>query len=239
MINISNNHPVSWPQASAPVVAPVSAVSAVKPVQDGRGDGQAGLGGGRGGAATPAQRREAARNAGSEPPAGPEAAPLLPREANKGSADAPSDMALKREQAEAKKAEQAERAQKAEEQSKKLQLQEVLTSVWQASAAVVDRVLARSSAGEADAVGNQSDTSPSLGVASAMLTPRKVVAPEQPALPPVEPLPWPVMPEDSSAAQAPVIDVDPRPVQEVVAYDEHGNSSLAPLEAGSLVSERV
>jgi hypothetical protein len=25
----------------------------------------------------------------------------------------------------------------------------------------------------------------------------------------------------------------------VVAYDENGNSSLAPLEAGSLVSERV
>lgn len=237
MINISTNHPVSWPQASAPVVAPVSAVTAVKPVQDGRGESQAGLGGGRGGAV--AQRREAARGAATESPASPEAAPLLPREAAKGAATAPTNAAQKREQAAAKQAEQAEQAQKAEEQSKKLQLQEVLTSVWQASAAVVDRVLGRPSGADADVPGTQSDTSPSLGVLSAMQTPRKLMAPEQPAQPAVEPLPWPVMPEDSSAAQAPAIDVDPRPVQEVVAYDEHGNSSLAPLEAGSLVSERV
>ena len=239
MINISTNHAVSWPQPVSAAVAPVSAVTAVKPVQEGRGDGQASLGGGRQGASAQTQRREGGRNAGVEVSVSPEAAPLLPREAAQDAATAPSDAAMKKEQAAAKQAEQADQAQKAEEQSKKLQLQEVLTNVWQASAAVVDRVLGRTTGADADAPGNQSDTSPSIGVVSAMQTPRKVAVPEQAARPPVEPLPWPVIPEGSAQAEALAADVDPRPVQEVVAYDENGNSSLAPLEAGSLVSERV
>lgn len=226
MINISTNHVVSWPQATAPVVAPVSAVTAVRPVQDGRGESQAGLGGGQGGAA--AQRREASRSAASETAATPEAAPLLPREAAKSAAAMPATAAQNKELAAAKQAEQDELVKKAEEQSTKLQLQEALTRVWQASAAVVERALA-----------SNSDTASRLAVSSDTQAPRKLMPPEQPEQPPVESLPWPVMPEDGSAAQASAIDVDPRPVQEVVAYDEHGNSSLAPLEAGSLVSERV
>ncbi|WP_439112984.1 hypothetical protein [Hydrogenophaga sp.] len=244
MINISTNHTVSWPQPVSPAVPAVSAVTAVKPAQEGRQEGQASLGGGREGASAQAQRREGGRSAGVEVSVSPEAAPLLPREAAQSAAPALSEASVKTEQAAAKQqAEPAEQAQKAEEQSKKLQLQAVLTNVWQASAAVVDHVLGRTAALDADLPGNQSDTSPSLGVLSAMQAPRKMAAPEREteraAQAPRETLPWPVMPEGSAQAEALLADVDPRPLQEVVAYDENGNSSLAPLEAGSLVSERV
>jgi hypothetical protein len=111
MINISTNHAVSWPQPVSAAVAPVSAVTAVKPVQEGRGDGQASLGGGREGAPGQAQRREGGRNAGVEVSVSPEAAPLLPREAAQAAATAHSDATMKKEQAAAKQAEQAERAQ--------------------------------------------------------------------------------------------------------------------------------
>ena len=39
---------------------------------------------------------------------------------------------------------------------------------------------------------------------------------------------------EEAAAVAPEV-----PGGEVIAYDEHGNSSLAPLEAGTLLSEKA
>jgi hypothetical protein len=58
--------------------------------------------------------------------------------------------------------------------------------------------------------------------------------------PTLEPLPWPVMPEDPALAIAgKAAQAELAPVQEVVAYDERGNSSLAPLETGVLIDQRV
>ena len=73
-------------------------------------------------------------------------------------------------------------------------LKDVLTNVWQASAAVVEQAL-----------GLEKST------------------PDKPA--------------DTVALAAAA--QDDTPGAEVVAYDERGNSSLAPLEAGSLISHRV
>jgi hypothetical protein len=73
----------------------------------------------------------------------------------------------------------------------------VLTNVWQASAAVVDRALGR----EPSTPGAQSDKSPELSQVATTL-------------------------QDN-------------PAVDVVAYDDRGNSSFAPLDPGSHFSQRV
>ena len=161
-------------------------------------------------------RRGQTQNGGAPaadaPEASSEAAPLLPRERTDGG----------REQASAEtadaaaQAEQRERAQdKAEDKAAKLKLQEVLANVWKASAAVVDAVLGRNADGVISAQSDdpaRSSPDPSL-VAAAQLLPGEV-------------------PQADSVT-------DLRDTQDVVAYDERGASSLAPLESGSLVNQRV
>jgi hypothetical protein len=98
----------------------------------------------------------------------------------------------------------------AEEKALKRQLQDVLSDVWKASAAVVDVVLGRDAAA-ADAAGP--------GTTSAGDSTRSTAVPAA-----------------NDAVQDPAV---ARLPQDVMAYDAQGNSSWAPLEAGSLLSRRV
>ncbi len=214
MLSINSGPAVAWPTAAPVTVAPVTAVTAITPAQRSSGDGNAGLDSGRRGQ-TPNGGAPAAAVADA-----PEAAPLLPRERTDGG----------REQASTDTAEAAARAElrqkalekaegQAEEKAAELKLQDVLANVWKASAAVVDAVLGRNAAG---AVSARNDDNPAQSVADHSLA---VAAP---------------LPRgDAQAADAADAFVDPRDAQDVVAYDERGASSLAPLESGSLISRRV
>ena len=146
MLNINTSQPVSWSTAPPPSAVPVAAVPAVGAVQaaardgqsdpsgrhgQGQGRSQAGLGDGLGRSAERGSR-------------GLQAAPLLPRE--KSGRDESGSPAAQAEEARVQAERLEEEEQQAREQAeRKLQLQEVLASVWKASAAVVDVVLGRES----------------------------------------------------------------------------------------------
>ncbi len=108
-------------------------------------------------------------------------------------------------------------AEQAAEAARRAQRLDLLANVWKASAAVVERVLGL----EEGAAVNRANASP----AASGRQPVEQLA-----------LPWPVMPEDARSTRT---RADFSAPQEVVAYDERGNSSLAPLEAGVLISRRV
>lgn len=236
MINISTNSPVSWPTPPSAAVAPVAATPAIKPVQSGGRETQTDL----------ESRREARR---AQVKVDDEASPaptLLPRPA---ASDPQSQAAAQvREAAAVQRTEQAVKKAEADKVVHKKameRLQDVLSSMWAASAAVVDQALGNEPKGEA-LPGNQSDTAPDLSAVAASTMSRRQAARLADAVPtpqggePAAPqgMPWPVMPpatEDASALGTP----PEVPGGEVIAYDEHGNSSLAPLEAGSIISERV
>lgn len=243
MISVSTNQVVSWPTPASQAVQPVSGVAAVQPVRETGRDGQAGLGAGRDGqTATP--RPAGARAGGADrETAPPESAPLLPRSYGRNGAEAageaaPAEPAPQQAKEKAEKAEEARQAaaqQQADEKAdaaERLPLQAVLTNVWQASAAVVERALVRITGADTDAAGvvRAAGNEPAAGARRPLLPPAVTQSP-------VEPLPWPVMP--ATEAAVPGAPAEIRPVEDVVAYDEHGNSSWAPLEAGSLISQRV
>jgi hypothetical protein len=218
MLNISSPAPVIWPSATATGVAPVSATTPVTPVQATARDAQTNLGQRQERPMPDSVRRSAAPSAeGSAEPGAADAAPLLPRE----SPDSPDGQASP-ELAEAKAERQKAEAQ-AEEKALKQQLQDVLSNVWKASAAVVEVVLGREAemaeAGKVDAAAQAERPE------AANPAPRAAQArPGAPA---------------QAANDAVVERVAARAAQDVVAYDAHGNSSWAPLEAGSLLSRRV
>jgi hypothetical protein len=213
MLNISTSQPVSWSTAPAPpALAPVGAVPSVGAAQPSARDGQADSGrSGQGsprGAAMPVARASGDGKANTV-----QAAPLLPREHTEDSASSPaSQVDEARQRAEQQKDEDTKAREKAEQ---KLQLQEVLASVWKASAAVVDVVLGRESAEAANAVDAEAvgKVPPAAGL----------------------PAPSPVSgTQDSLAVAVPL-----RREQEPVAYTEQGASSWAPMEAGLLLNQRV
>ncbi|WP_066261238.1 hypothetical protein [Hydrogenophaga flava] len=215
MLNISTSQPVSWPTAAPVTVAPVAAISSAGAAQPSARDPQADSG--RGGQGTRSGVPSPVRN-DQEPGAGAptvQPAPILPnarKDSERGSpADYLADARLRAEQ-------RQEEEQKAREQSEqKLQLQEVLTTVWKASAAVVDVVLGREQ--EAAAV----DAAAASGVRDAGATNQPPVANDaQVDLPGIEAVPAALRRE-----------------QEPVAYTEQGASTWPPLETGSLLSRRV
>lgn len=216
MLNISSTQPAIWPSAPASGVTPVTAVTAVTPVQSSARDAQAGFGQGRDQPVPASLRRGGAQPAEARRDANtPEAAPLLPRE----SPDSPDGQASP-EAIEA----QANAEAQAEEKALKRQLQDVLSDVWKASAAVVDVVLGRDAAvaeaaGPGAASAGDSTRSTAVQVASGAVA--LPVAGNQDANDAVL---------DQAVARLP---------QDVMAYDAQGNSSWAPLEAGSLLSQRV
>ncbi|WP_439590160.1 hypothetical protein [Hydrogenophaga sp.] len=219
MINLTSSTPVSWPTPSSTAVAPVTAVPAVAALPGGR-ETQTGPRSGREGAGhsfpSPAGERSMARAANPATPAG-----VPPQEAH-GAGDFAAQATQRQEmQREAHAA--RERDQRAMEH-----LKEVLTSVWQASAAVVDRALGRESTEALP--GSRSDTAPDLSQVAASLVARRA-----PVLTSSRPVPSvPIGQTWVGEARQ-----DEPNAAEVVAYDEHGNSSLMPLEAGSHFSQRV
>jgi len=229
MINISTPSPVSWPTPPSAAVAPVAATPAIKPVQSGGSEAQADLASRREARRTPARPDDEVSPATSQP-----------------SVPVASDRQLTtqaRQEAAAQRTEQAQKKAEADKASHRKamdRLQEVLSNMWAASAAVVDQALGLEPKGEA-LPGNQSDTAPDLSAVAASTLSRRLLPgakTNQPAeQAATENMPWPVMPqatEDAATAVAPEV-----PGGEVIAYDEHGQSSLAPLEVGTLLSEKV
>ncbi|MDR7150882.1 hypothetical protein J2W49_002845 [Hydrogenophaga palleronii] len=216
MLNFSASQAVSWPTPPSTAVPAVTPIAPVQPAQGAGRDAQAGLGFG--------QNRQAAY----QPKAGghPQGASQLPGEADpsvQGQAgkSREGDVLAQREAQEVAAKEAEQRASDKEEIHRRLR--EVLSNVWQASAAVVDRALGRDPASEAP--GSSTGTSSALSTVAASLTARPAL------LPAPSPAPDP-SPALSGSGQ-------PVPMTDVVAYDEHGNGSVPPHEAGSLVDQRV
>jgi hypothetical protein len=225
VINLSSSSAVSWPTPPSAAVAPVSPVlpvSGAPALSGGGSERQTGARSDQGGRAMvftvtgqrPAQGQ--GQDQGPVPLAGEPTAP---------GRHAQGDLQERAAQRQADLDAQAarDRAKQAMEH-----LREVLTNVWQASASVVDRALGRENT---DAVpGPRSDTAPDLSQVAATLVARRapVFIAARSAQPASSGLPsLPHAPQDDSTAA------------EVMAYDERGNSSLAPLETGSLISHRV
>ena len=215
MINIVQTNPAVWSPPASTVTAPVAAVAPVRPPQESARNGQSGTGREQEAPSARADRRALAREAARE---GRDA----PAEGARGiagrtsSAGAESSDARVRRETEQNAKQQA--TEQAAEEARRVQRQELLTNVWKASAAVVDRALGRD---DTSAVNAAAETQGSAGSEQTM---------EQLALP------WPVMPQDADASPS---RADLGVPDDVVAYDEHGNSSVAPLEAGMLISRHV
>lgn len=229
MLSITSSQPAVWSPPPGPAVTAVSPTAQVQPVQATARDAQTGGSSGRetSGAAQPVRvggpRRERETER-TEKGALPDAAPLLPRE----SPDAP-DQPESPEKAQAKaEAEREQQARQAEDKAFKQKLQDVISNVWKASAAVVDVALSARNASVADepaalsAAEAVSGTEPVASAAPAALASAVPGAPVQ---------------EAANDAVAELAEL--RAGQEVVAYDAAGHSSLAPLEAGTLISRRV
>ncbi len=227
MINISTTTPVSWPTPPSAAVAPVAATPVVQPVQSGGREAQTDV----------ETRREARRpRAPADQEGGPATAQRPGDTEQKASAQGRQEAAAQRTEQAIKKAE----ADKASHRKAMDRLQEALANMWAASAAVVDQALGLEPKAEA-LPGNQSDTAPDLSAVAASTMSRRLLpgartnGSAEPTAP--EAMPWPVMPQAAEDAVEPV--VPEVPGGEVIAYDENGQSSLAPLEVGTLLSEKV
>lgn len=242
MLNISTTPTVSWPTPQSTAVPAVSPIAPVQAAQGAGRDAQAGLGAGQ-------DRSSSARRQAKEDEA-PNGAPLLPRGAGdgtalQGSASREAEAAA-REAAEEAAAELAEQQASAKEEIHQ-RLQEVLSSVWQASAAVVDRALGRESeAGASGEVGKSGGGAqgvlalpprrPMVVVQGAGFMPVDTVGPAGPVVQVSAgaPLGAPAVADAGNGAG-----VSPSDPADLVAYDERGNGSVLPPEAGSLLSRRV
>lgn len=226
MLSITSSQPAVWSPPPGPAVTAVSPTAQVQPVQATARDAQTGGSSGRetSGAAQPVRvggpRRERETER-TEKGALPDAAPLLPRE----SPDAP-DQPDSPEKAQAKaEAEREQQARQAEDKAFKQKLQDVISNVWKASAAVVDVALSARSASVADE--------------AAALSAAEAVSGTEPVAPAALASAVPGVPVQEAANDAVAELAELRAGQEVVAYDAAGHSSLAPLEAGTLISRRV
>lgn len=218
MLSISSSQPVSWPTAPSVAVAAVTAVPSVGAVQASAREGQADTGrNGQGaqGGSIPGAPKPASDTASASSTA--QAAPLLPRERSDDAAIAPA------RDSEARVEQRKEDDKKAQEKAaQKLQLQDVLSNVWKASAAVVDVVLGREAASVAAAQeAGAASVAPLLGAAPAN---DQVITVEE---------------ADRLPANVIGLPVAARREQEPLMYTEQGTSSWAPLESGSLLNRRV
>lgn len=230
MLNFSASNVVSWPTPQSTAVPAVTPITPVKPAPGAGRDAQAGLGFD--------QKRQSAQQ--SRDGSSPQSAPKLPRDTD---ASAPAQSTQSREaeavaQRAAKEASVREIEQRASEKEAIHQhLREVLSNVWQASAAVVERALGRDAAVELP--GPSSGASSALAAMAASLTGRRPVL-----LAPVSVVPS-VGPQVVQAMSVPdTSDTlsgarQTQSMTDVVAYDERGNGTVTPHEAGSLVDHRV
>lgn len=226
MLNFSASNAVSWPTPQSTAVPAVTPITPVQPAQGAGRDAQAGLGFGQN--RQPAQQPKAGSNPQGVSPTARDADPSAPGRAAQGRE---RDVVAQREAQEAAAKEAEQLASDKEEIHRRLR--EVLSNVWQASAAVVDRALGRDPASEVP--GSPTGTSSALSTVAASLTARR------PMLPAPLPAPAPIAqatpaPDNSAALPG---SGQLLPVADVVAYDEHGNGSVPPHEAGSLVDQRV
>lgn len=207
---------VSWPAAPSTAVAAVPAVPGVTAVRASPRESQAETGrhgqGARKGP-TPGVPRPASDAVSGAPTA--QAAPLLPRERSDDAGSSPA------RDLEARAGQRKEDEKKALEQAaQQRQLQEVLSNVWKASAAVVDVVLGREAASAAQEAG--------AGARSPMVTSApasdQAIATEWAGGPPARVTGLPVV---------------ARRDQEPPMYTEQGASSWPSLESGSLLNRRV
>jgi hypothetical protein len=210
MINIASSQPVHLPVAHAPAVAPVGAVTAVTPTQRTQGDGHSGLGSDRDSRPGAGSDTRQAKGGKSSPL---QAAPLLPRESAQASR---SERPAEKQVTANEKAREAHAAvDKAAENS--LKLMEVLSTVWKASAAVVEDALGIAKSRLQGAGGAQP-------VEGQLATGQNAV------------------PHNGSIAAPNNTDDNPllgRAAGDPVAYTEKGDSEWLPLESGQLVSEKV
>lgn len=224
MLNLTTANPVSWSPPPSAAVPPVPAVAPVQAMPGAGRDPQAGMGSGR---ERPAGRTQ------DEKPAPSSGAPLLPR--GRPDADASTAQPAVVEDAQARKAAEEAAVALAEEQASakaeiQRRLQDVLSTVWKASAAVVERALGRE-ADPGEAVG--------AGRAGDALPPRRalLVRPATSGVGP--PPPAEVQPPGAAAVPANRLPGAGTSPADLVAYDEHGNGSVQSPDAGSLLSRRV
>lgn len=186
MLSITSSQPVHWPPSPSPSVAPVTPVGAVAPAQSQARDQASGFNSGQEGRAgtapdTAQDRRVIADKAVPES----SAAPLLPREQPEGGQQGETASSVGSGKATDKTREaQAKAEEKATEQPP---LQDVLSSVWKASAAVVDVILGREAASAKATTGvdlgkaESPDRASALPVASGDAGASGFVPPWQPA----------------------------------------------------------
>ena len=212
MLSITSSQPVHWPPSPSPGVAPVSPVGAVAPAQNQVRDQASGAGAGREGRAgtTPDTRRAATDKA---PMPESTAAPLLPRDAPEGGQRGEGASAVEA----ASTSEQAREAEAEDKAAQQLQLREVLSNVWKASAAVVDVVLGRDAAamaaGENTVAHSNADARDVPGGSSALSGAGDVVAP------------W-MSPQHPAAT-------------EPVTYTEQGASVWGAVETGTRLNQKA
>ncbi|MEX1168342.1 MAG: hypothetical protein WEK74_16005 [Hydrogenophaga sp.] len=218
MINIASSQPVHWPTAPAPTVAPVTAVTAVAPAQRTQGDGQSSLGSQRDSRSGEAREKRSAKDTAGE---SLQAAPLLPRDSSAKKSDlkpaASIDSVSARERA------QEAEAAKEEAATKTLKLMEVLSTVWRASAAVVEGALGIDASNAAKA-GARGTLMAEDRVAGASLNGQR------PGLSNTENAGFGSDPQDPLLGRA---------AGEPVAYTEQGTSTWMALEPGQLLSKQA
>ena len=216
MINIASSQPVHWPVSSTAVtVVPVAAVSAVSPAQRSQGEGQSGMGSDR----QDASARNAHQNKGAAPDKATErtqAAPLLPRARSKEAEEASAAQTISEDKPSAQEMKEAEEARSANT----LKLMDVLSTVWQASAAVVDNALGRR---REDDSGAKADAANAAGSASAANKLSSISDTERRSA-------------HASAADDGFDLLGPEPP---VAYTEQGASEWSALEPGRIVNKRA
>ena len=227
MLNIASSTAVHWPTSPSPSVAAVASVTAVAPAQRSGSENRSGMGAERDHQpSVAAHSPQVQRPAQGEAPPDVQAAPLLPRqkpEGDQGKDRSAIESEIAKEQAlETQAAEEARAAQKA-------QLIEVLSSVWKASAAVVDVVLGRGTTG--GDIGGVAKDAPTQSFELAAGNGLSPVARDQPTA------------SSGTAASGAVAGDNVVPLDrsqgDPVAYTEHGASTWHASEPGKLMSHRA
>lgn len=212
MIGIASQQSVHW--QPAPAVAPGASVAPVarkEPVQRTSGDPQSGLGSERNLPSQTTQKKP--RESGSVSDSVPQAAPLLPRGAGQDGAKSVNGEEAQTVQDRSKSAKEVQElaAEKA------LKLLEVLSTVWKASAAVVDDMLNK----ELGASGEPGQEAPA-GAGGKNGANHAANGPAPHGLGVGEEVAQPG-----------------KPAGDPVVYTEHGTSAWMAIETGQLVRQKV
>lgn len=222
MIQMPSVRPVAWAASSGGVQA-VSPVRPAQPVVGGKQD-----------ATDPAAREQSNVAVGTTATAGSSQADQAATRRVTGSPNAqPLDLAREREL-------QREQARQIEEQADRdreamERLREVLTNVWEASAAVVEQALSEGSEGSLT-----SDTSPDLGAMAGMQRARRpLMVADKSLSQALAQGATSSRPSDPAAAEGTGSGADTSGAGAVLAYDERGQGNPDRLGAGRIINQRV